>query len=66
MPTGFTADICKGAEVSFEDFAMTCARAFGALYSMRDEPMDAPIPETFVASGYHADELEKAKARLGD
>lgn len=28
MPTGYTADICDGKNVSLKDFAMDCARAF--------------------------------------
>ena len=62
MPTGYTAGIAKG--ITFEQFAMYCARAFGALITMRDEPGDKPIPEEFVPSVYHAEELEKARAEL--
>lgn len=36
MPTGYTADIEK--DISFEDFALHCARAFGACASQRDNP----------------------------
>lgn len=45
---------------------MQCARAFGALISMRDDPMDAPIPEKIevVPSSYHTDALRDAKAEL--
>jgi hypothetical protein len=43
MPTGYTAPIADG--MTFEQFALGCARAFGALVTMRDEPSDAPIPE---------------------
>jgi hypothetical protein len=57
MPTGYTAAISKG--ISFEKFTMDCARAFGALIVMRDEPADAPIPDEFQPSDYHLKELEK-------
>lgn len=62
MPTGYTADIEKG--ITFEQFAMTCARAFGALVTMRDEPHDAAIPDEFGASDYHPKALAKAEADL--
>ena len=62
MPTGYTAAIKDG--ISFEEFALGCARAFGALVTMRDEPSDAEIPDSFEPSDYHAKMLEEAKNRL--
>ena len=64
MPTGYTLDLYDVKDITFEEFALRCARAFGALISMRDEPIDAPIPERFEPSDYHLKELEKAKKRL--
>ena len=64
MPTGYTSDLYDGKDITFEEFVLKCARAFGALIDMRDEPMDAPIPERFEPSDYHFKELEKAKKRL--
>ena len=63
MPTGLTADIEKG--ISFNQFVLTCARAMGALISMRDEPMDAPIPTEFKPSDYYAKAIKKANKELG-
>jgi hypothetical protein len=65
MPTGYTAKIADG-DVSFKEFALGCARAFGACIDMRDDPNDTPIPEKFVADDYHAKKLESAKARLAE
>jgi hypothetical protein len=62
MPTGYTADIKDG--ISFEQFALNCAKAFGACISMRDLPADTPIPERFVASPYHLDQLTQARNLL--
>lgn len=63
MPTGYTSiAIKKGFDL--EQFALLCSRAFGATLLMRDEPLDAPIPEKFEASTYNADELVKARAAL--
>lgn len=59
MPTGYTADIKDG--ISFEQFALNCARAFGALLPMRDLPSSAEIPERFEASPYHLDKLTEAR-----
>jgi len=64
MPTGYTLDLYDGKDLTFEEFALKCARAFGALISMRDKLIDAPIPEKFEPSDYHLKELEKAKKRL--
>lgn len=52
MPTGYTANLYDG-EQSFEEFAMGCARAFGALVSMKEDPTDKEIPERFEVSDYH-------------
>jgi len=58
MPTGYTAKIKDG--ITFEQYAWDCARAFGALIMMRDEPSDAPIPDKIEPSDYHEKALEKA------
>lgn len=62
MPTGYTAAIADG--ITFKQYALNCARAFGALVLMRDDPADAPIPERFEPNDYHANELQNASARL--
>jgi len=61
MPSGFTAAIADGIE--FKDFAMQCARAFGALVTMGDEPMDARIPEEFQSCSYHLQRVSEARRR---
>ena len=62
MPTGYTAAVKDG--ISFEQFTWNCARAFGALIMMRDEPSDAKVPETFAPSDYYAQSLAAAFSRL--
>lgn len=62
MPTGYTAAIADG--ISFKEYAMSCARAFGALVTMRDEPADAEIPEEFKPSTYHLEKWQEAKENL--
>lgn len=61
MPTGYTAAIADG--ISFKEYAMSCARAFGALVEMRDDT-DAEIPEEFRPSTYHLERLQDARQEL--
>lgn len=65
MPTGYTAAVVDGNVKDFPTFAMTCARAFGALIMMREDAMDAPIPEVQEPTTYHVKEREAAEQRLG-
>jgi len=65
MPTGYTAKLSKG-EQSFNEFAMTCARAMGACVMMRDDSFDAPIPERFEPSDYDEKAIEKARKARDD
>jgi hypothetical protein len=62
MPTGYTAPIGEGQ--SFPDFVMSCARAFGALVTMRDEPSDAVIPDEFVPTDHHVKNIKRLKSKL--
>lgn len=67
MPTGYTYPVVDGKVTEFPEFALCCARAFGALIMMRDDPMDAPIPEEFPPSTkYHEERLAADKKRLGE
>jgi len=61
MPTGYTHDIPTG--ITFRQFALNCARAFGANVTMRDEPSDKPI-EVYEPSDYHAKQVETATAEM--
>lgn len=64
MPTGYTACVEDGSVTEFPEFAMRCARAFGALIDMRDDPLDAPIPDRLSSSTFYADRLADEKRRL--
>lgn len=62
MPTGYTAELMdKG--MYFKTFVLQCARAFGALIMMRDDPMNTPIPEKFEPSDYNLKALAEAKEK---
>lgn len=64
MPTGYTHPVATGEISDFRTFALRCARAFGALVEMRDEPMDAEIPEQFDPSDYHTKRLAECRKEL--
>lgn len=65
MPTAYTAPIETGEITTLEQFAMRCARNFGALIAMRDAPLSTPIPERFEPdTKYYDEQLAAAKKRL--
>lgn len=65
MPTGYTAKLMEEGQ-TFQEYAMTCARAFGACIEMRDDPMDKPIPEEFKPSDYYLVSVKKMVKELND
>lgn len=63
MPTGYTHKIADG--ITFKEFAMDCARAFGACIDLRDS--SEPIPEKFEANTkYHEDAIALASKELNN
>ena len=63
MPTGYTAAIKDG--ISFEKYALDCARAFGVCVTLREEPSGGEnIPDEFTPSDYHAKAGQKARDEL--
>jgi hypothetical protein len=64
MPSGYTAEIYDGKDVTFEEFVLTCARAFGALIEMRDEPFGTTIPNEFEPSPYYVNLMQKAQGEV--
>lgn len=64
MATGYTYAVKDGKITNLREFAMRCARNFGALVTMRDEPADAPIPEEFEPSSNYAEFLKRDEERL--
>ena len=61
MPTGYTAEIKDG--ISFETYALKCARAFGACIMQRDDNSNsgAKLQEP---SDYHYKQVAEADLRL--
>jgi hypothetical protein len=66
MPTGYTAPVVNGTVTEFKDYAMLCARAFGACISMRDDALDVAIPEVILPSPHYDDQLRKSRERLAE
>lgn len=66
MPTGYTSKLYEGEPQTLPEFILDCARAFGALIIMRDEPADAPIPDkvTFRDEARYRKYLEESNAEL--
>lgn len=57
MPTGYTCYIKDG--ISFNDFAMKCARAFETCIDMRDGSLDSKIPKKFNPSTYYKERMNE-------
>ena len=65
MPTGYTAGIEDGTIATLREYALVCARAFGACISLRDEPLTAPLPERISPKVQRYDaEIAKARAEI--
>ena len=64
MPTGYTNDIQK--DISFEDFALSCALAFGACIHQRDD--SGKFRPKFREGDYtfHLDGLEETKKEIDE
>lgn len=64
MPTGYTAKVHSGEIASLEAFALLCARAF--LVSLREQPLDAPLPPTIEPSPFYKQKVEELCQQLGE
>ncbi len=65
MPTGYTADVANGKITDFTEYALQCARNFGACIMLRDEPLSGEIPE-FEPSDYYDRSLVEAQVELAE
>jgi len=65
MPTGYTVALLED-DLDFPQFALRCARAFGALFTLRDESLDAPLPTAIAPSIYSFDAAETGRKRLAE
>lgn len=63
MPTGYTS-IIEEKDATFEEYVWRCARAFGALVTLRDDSLDVPVPAELKPSQHHAEWAAEARAKL--
>lgn len=63
MATGYTAGVADGTITTFREYALQCARAFGACVTLRDDPLNAEIAES-QPSDYHEKALAEAEVEL--
>jgi hypothetical protein len=63
MPSGYTSDIYNGKDITFKDFALRCARDFGACMHQRDENYDIKpkLREKDSNDSYHIEKINEAK-----
>ena len=52
MPSYYTSDIYEGKNVSFQDFALKCARQFGVFVHMNEEDPDSTLTRPMVSDYY--------------
>jgi hypothetical protein len=64
MATGYTHDVADGKVTEFPAFALSCARAFGACITMRDDDPAKPIPDEFKPDTWCAKWADEAKGEL--
>lgn len=64
MPTGYTEAIKN--DITFQDYALACARAFGACVTMREEPTDTKIPDEFLVDEYYYSAVNEAHDNLAN
>jgi hypothetical protein len=64
MPTGYTSIIEERDDVTFQEFAMRCAREMMPCISLREEPLDAHIPAKLVPSAYYADRVSELEKKI--
>jgi len=63
MPTGYTAPLHDGQDLTFAQFVLRCSRAMGAAIMQRDESIDVEIQLRTVDDHYQAN-IDKARAEL--
>jgi hypothetical protein len=63
MPTGYTSEIGTKDNLTFKEFTLKCARAFGACIHQRDDASDI-LPQKQKVDNYHISQLNAAIKKL--
>lgn len=68
MPTGFTSPIYDGKDITFEQFANSCLRAFGISvhWGYRTDIGDYEVPDKIEPSDYHKKKYDELKAEYDE
>mgnify|MGYP006968334690 FL=1 len=68
MPTGFTLPIYDGKDITFEQFANSCLRAFGISvhWGYRTDIGDYEVPDKIEPSDYHKKKYDELKAEYDE
>lgn len=62
--TGYTSQLIE-RNLDFKQFALVCARAFGAFVEIRDEPLSSPLPDKITSDvSYEEERLSETKESL--
>jgi hypothetical protein len=64
MPTGYTAPISEGKQLTFREFVLRCSRAFGALIHLRDDRLEGTVPDLPEPSSWYQERLKEAEKDL--
>jgi hypothetical protein len=64
MPSGITAAIYEGKEVSRDEFLMRVARSFSLAIMQREDDPDTPLKRDEANTKYHDDKIAGAEADL--
>lgn len=63
MPSGYTESVASGKITEFKEYALLCARAFGACFSLRDEPLSSEISE-FKVDDYYLNKVKETEEKI--
>lgn len=66
MAIGYASYLKDKGEVTFREFTMHCARAFGAPVEMRGDSLNASILDEFRPTNYHSNAIEETKKLLAE
>lgn len=66
MPTGYTADLYEGKDISPREFILRCARGMGACIMQRDDSMDEAPAEQKPHTAYHDEAIERHRQEIAE
>jgi len=64
MPTAYTEPVQLGKITNFKEYAMLCARSFGACVTMRENSFNTPTLNELQPSNYHLEQIEQIQKDL--